>query len=288
LVVDPAKLLEFTSQTLTVSNGTPKDAAKPETVTAKQPASATVSALQDIYITILSSYADVSLGQFKIPVSWEGYNPSSKVLFPERAAVSREFGDKRDLGIRVTKTFKYFGYSAGVFNGAGQNNLDVNNAKDLTLRLEGYPIEGLVVAGVIYGSVGTSWTQANAKDRFEGDLRYTNGPFLFQGEYIRGHDVSATGAPTNSHGFYAAFAWTFSDMLQPCIRIGYLDPDFTRNVDPNAAGATKGKDEFWHYDAGLNYYLRKNEVKFQLAYGRTQYETLAAINDVTLAAQVAF
>ena len=63
----------------------------------------TVTVLQDFFITFMSDFADVSLGQFKIPLSLEGYGSASKLLFPERAIVSRRFGDKRDLGIRAEK-----------------------------------------------------------------------------------------------------------------------------------------------------------------------------------------
>ena len=75
-------------------------------------------------------------------------------LFAERAPVSREFGDRRDLGLKLSKAFEYVGYTAGVWNGAGQNNIDNNEGKELGLRLELYPIEGLLIGGVIYSTVG--------------------------------------------------------------------------------------------------------------------------------------
>ena len=75
------------------------------------------------------SYLDASIGQFKIPVSYEGYNSSSKLLFAERAPVSRKYGDVRDMGLRLAKTFDYFGYSAGLFNGTTLDNLDNNKQK---------------------------------------------------------------------------------------------------------------------------------------------------------------
>lgn len=284
LMIDPAKVLEFQDKTLSVSNQdpAPSDPSKPETVTAKQPASA-VSMFQDFFVTAMTPYVDVSLGQFKIPVSWEGYNSSSKLLFPERALVSREFGDRRDLGLRLAKSFKYFGYSAGVFNGAGQNNLDTNNDKDVALRLEGYPVQGLVLAGVVYATLGER--SSNVKDRYEADVRYERGPFLVQAEYIRAHDIGKSAPATDGQGFYGALAWTVLDVLQPCLRVGYLDPDVHANVDPTAAG---GKDEVWQIDAGLNYYVRKNEAKLQLSYSRFQYDTRAANNEVILAGQVSF
>jgi phosphate-selective porin len=76
----------------------------------------------------LSEYADVSLGQFKIPISWEGYQSSSKLLFPERALSSRAFGDQRDIGLRVEKIGPIY-YYAGLFNGTGLNRRDNNDKR---------------------------------------------------------------------------------------------------------------------------------------------------------------
>jgi hypothetical protein len=278
IMVDPAKVLEFQTQTVTDSNG--------DTVEVKQPVSP-VSALQDFYITYLTPYLDVSLGQFKIPVSWEGYNSSAKLLFPERAAVSSAFGDKRDLGLRLAKTFDKFGYSAGVFNGTGLNARDNNNGKDVALRLEVYPIKGLTIAGVTYDSIGDR-DQAGAKDRWEGDVRYEGGPFLVQSEFIRGRDVGASGSAIDSQGFYLAGGYSLPagpGTLQPDVRVGYLDPDLDQDLDPAAAG---GKDELWELDVGANYYLQGHEAKMQLSYSRFQFDEASADNLFIAAAQVWF
>jgi phosphate-selective porin len=249
-----------------------------EVITVEQPAGA-ISVFQDLFITFQSPYVDASIGQFKIPVSWEGYNSSSKLLFAERASVVREFGDKRDIGLRLAKTWEYFGYSAGLFNGATLNNLDNNNGKDVALRVEGYPVKGLVIAGVVYTSIGDR-EDAGTKDRFEGDVRYENGPFLFQAEYIRAHDVSSSGG-LDGHGFYGALAWTFAEVLQPALRIGYLDP----NIDTNLPAP---EDELLHVDVGLNYFIQKHEAKLQLNYYRFEYDDDTANNQLLFAAQVGF
>jgi phosphate-selective porin len=277
--IDPARALEFQDKELTVQS----DDEEIGNVTAKQPAGpATI--LKDAYLTFQTPYADVSLGQFKIPVSWEGYNSSSKLLFAEAAAVAKEFGDKRDLGLRVAKHFKYLGYTAGLFNGAGQNNLDTNNSKDVALRLELYPIEGLILGGVAYASVGKR-DESKAKDRYEGDIRYENGPFLLQAEYINARDVGSSGKAVKAQGVYGALAYRVIDSIQPCVRFGYLDPNSKKNLDPEK---DSGKDEFWHLDLGLNWYIVSNEVKLQLNYYRFQYQDKTANNEVIFAAQVSY
>lgn len=285
VMIDPSKILEFGNSTIDVANQDPAatNPAAPEQVTVKQPVS-NVSMFQDFYITLLSEFADVSLGQFKIPVSWEGFNSSSKLLFPERALSSKTFGDKRDLGLKAAKTFGKFGYVTGLYNGQGQNTADTNNQKDFTVRLEAYPIEGLTVAAVTYDSIGQR-SKSGTKDRFEGDVRYENGPFLLQSEYIYARDVGSTGAATKAQGFYAALAWMLMDSVQPCFRLGYLDPDTSKNLNPTTAG---GSDEVWHYDFGVNYYLKKQEMKLQAAFSRFQYQDKSANSELIVAAQVAF
>jgi hypothetical protein len=278
VMFDAAKIREFQDTTLTTSAG--------DTVTAKQPVTA-VSPLQDLAITFLSKNVDVTIGQFKIPVSWEGLNSSAKIIMPERAIISTLFGDKRDAGIKLTKQFTKWGYYAGIFNGPGLNNLDNNNQKDVALRLEAFPIKGMTIAGVTYDSIGYR-QRKGTKDRWEADVRYETGPFLIQAEYIEARDVKkdkddAVGA----RGFYAAFAYTIKDKalhgeLQPVVRVGYVDPNTAKNLDPVA----DKDDELFHYDLGVNYYLKGHEMKLQGAYQRQQFDTKTANNQVILAAQV--
>jgi hypothetical protein len=284
LMIDPAKVRE--PGTVTVA-GPPDAMGNPTTVTVRQPVSA-ISALQDFYITFLSEWIDVSVGQFKIPVSWEGYNSSAKIIMPERAPVSVLFGDKRDLGLRLAKTFPKWGYSAGVFNGPGLNNTDTNNQKDAALRLEAYPIKGLTIAGVTYDSIGYRH-RAGTKDRWEGDVRYEAGPYLVQAEYIRGRDVSKDdAAAVTGHGFYVAAGYTLEQVplplhgdLQPIVRVGYLDPDTAQDLPETA-----GSDEQVHYDVGLNYYLRAHEAKLQASYQHQHFDDKPANNQLIVAAQV--
>ena len=281
LMIDPAKVLEPQDTELAVNDA--MGDATGDTVTAKQqPKGTAISMLQDVTVSYLTEYVDIQVGQFKIPVSWEGVNSSSKLLFAERGATAREFGDKRDLGLQLSKTFEYVGYTVGFFNGAGQNNLDTNDGKDGAVRLEVYPVEGLTIGGVAYASL---WDREDpgSKDRFEGDLRFERFGLLAHLEYINARD--RTGAD-DVHAQGVSFALAYSlldDKLQPAVRIDYLDPDTDQNVDP-----ATGKDELVRIDTGLNWYVRKNEVKLLLNYSRFEYEDLAPINQVILASQVAF
>lgn len=281
IMFDLAKVRE--TQQVTVA-GPPDAMGNPTEVTINNPVSA-IAPLQDFFITAITPWVDASVGQFKIPVSWEGYNSSAKLLTPERTPVSRRFGDKRDIGVRLTKSFKRWMYSAGVFNGQGQNNFDKNLQKDVSLRLEVYPVAGLTLGGVVYDSIGER-ELAGTKDRWEADLRYEHGPFLVQAEYLRGRDVRADGAGAiTGQGFYVAAAYTIDGKrlcgaLQPVVRVGLLDADVDRDVPGD------GDDEFRHYDVGINYDVRGNELKLQGFYSRVDFFDRADTDQLILAAQV--
>lgn len=266
MMFDLARLLEFQDKSLPVAGGAPGS------VTAKQPAGGS-SVLQDVFITYLTSVADFSIGQFKTPVSYEGSGSSSKLLFPERALVASAYGDKRDPGLRATKQFQYVGYAAALHNGAGVNALDNNQGKDGVLRLELYPLPGLLVGGV---ASGTLWRRRDvgAKDRYEADLRFAQGPVLFQGEYIYGRDhVQRPGGKRwqEGQGFYAAAAVHLGEPVQIGGRFGWLDPD-----------SDKPDDDTQAIEGTLNWYFRKFEARAQLAFSHFRRSGGASSDNVVI------
>jgi hypothetical protein len=287
-MVDAARLLDFQSTTVEVENQEPAPTA-PGTVSVQQPPSGgATSILQDVALTYFSEYADVSLGQFKIPVSYEGYNSSSKTIFPERAEVSRRFGDRRDIGLKIEKKFDMFGYAFGLFNGEGQNRRDSNDQKDVALRLEVYPIKGITAAVVGYTGV-TERDLPGTKDRIEGDLKVELSDFLFQAEYIHGWDMNRDASRrVPGQGFYALAGYTFFEKLQPVFRIGSLDPD--SDNDEHGAVARDVNDEVTTYELELNYYFKQQDCKMQLVGGFFDPEQRSQNTrfDLTLAAQIAF
>jgi hypothetical protein len=276
VMIDPAKTLKFNSGSAPVLDaaGDPVTPAESVNVTT---APDDTSILQDVSVTFITDYAEVSIGQFKIPVSYEGFNSSSKLLFPERALVSRQFGDRRDIGLRLDKKFEHFGYHAGIYNGAGLNRLDQNNQKDIALRLEAYPIKGITVGAVGYATLGER-DDAATRDRVEGDFRLELANALVMVEYIRGWD-GPKGSRLEGHGAYVAGGYTFFDRLQPLVRLGHLDTDVdTANTETNA------------YELGFNYYLRKQLVKLQASFGVFDPTASGAKSrqELTLSTQLSF
>jgi len=286
VMIDPARVLDNNKSSLSVTGG------GGGTVTANN--QGTVTILQDYMLTFMSDYADVTVGQFKIPVSYEGYNSASKLLFPERAVVSRRFGDQRDLGIKIDKKLgKHFYYQAAVFNGEGQNKLDTNAQKDLALRLEVYPIEGIMIGGSGYAGF-THRDTSPTKDRVEADFKLELANVLLQAEYIHGWDGPTGQTPTarkESAGFYAVLGYTIMERLQPLFRVGRFDSDVTKDLEgnPNERGSSAPfSDEMMSYELGLNYYLRGHDAKLQAAWSRFVFPDQNNRGEFILAAQAAF
>jgi hypothetical protein len=252
VMIDPSKLRLFNTSNVPVQGQDPAPI-KAGTVAVQQP-NGDFSILQDFFITFMSDYADVSIGQFKIPVSLEGFNGSSKLILPERFASSTKWGDKRDIGVKVEKKLgDYFFYSLGVYNGAGQNRFDDDNEKDVGLRIEVYPVKDLTIGGVGYTTVGTR--DNSIRDRVEGDLRYDGGGFLLQGEFIHAWDATSKAKPkVEGNGGYGALGYTIDKKVQPVVRVGFLDPDIKTYGDLTG-----------YYEGGLNYYLRGQEARLTAA-----------------------
>lgn len=274
IMIDPARALEAESTPVDVESEDPT--AAPAAVDVLQPPGGTSTIFQDYLVTFFSDYADVSMGQFKIPVSQEGVSSSSKLLFPERSLVSRRFGDRRDIGLKAEKKFDRFYYYAGVFNGQGQNRLDTNNQKDASLRVEVYPIDGLMVGAVGYVAIGER-ELPDTKDRVEGDARLELENAVVQLEYIHGWDRGET-ERMRAHGLAAAAGYTFAGRIQPVARFGFVDP----NLDED------GSDEVTSYEIGANYFISGHEAKLQLQLGLFDFDERPTQRQATLSAQVSF
>jgi hypothetical protein len=248
VMIDPARALEVSSKKVPVSGG------GGGSVTVSQPPSDTgpLTIMQDFFITFPSDYVDFSVGQFKIPVSMEGYGSSSKTLFPERAAVSRYYGDKRDIGLRLEKKLgDHFMYMAELVNGSGQNKLDDDTEKDGALRLEGY-LAGFTLGGVGYTTFGKR--EKSSRDRLEVDAKYDDHNLYVIAEYIHGWDTTGGGKAKEGQGTYVQAGYTLFGHLQPMFRMGNLEPVMHQ----------KG-DNFWHYEGGANWLFQKHEAKIGLA-----------------------
>ncbi len=256
VMIDAARVLEQRERELSVKA---EDGKKIGTVGVMQ--SPHNSFLLDARFTILGKFVNFSFGQRKIPVSLEGLGSSGKLMFAERADISRKFGGVYDIGLWLDKKFKYFSYHVGIYNGSGINRLDGDLTKDLGLRVELYPwAERLLVGASFYRTLGP--LEGSGKMILGGDIRLDWRRLHFQGEFYwrrmgRGRDKTF-----DSMGFYAYIAWdivTSPILFQGAVRGEWFDGDIE----------LKGGD-FWRVTAGLNLLLLKHYLKLQLNFVHTQ------------------
>jgi len=284
VVFDLAKTPTFTSSTTQVP--VPAAAGEPSPGTVPVPSytlGADRSVLQDAFMTYLSDYADVTIGQFKQPISLQALQPNAKLLFPERSKVTREYGDRRDIGIRVEKKIAdVFYYNAGLFNGQGQSVQDADRAKDLALRLEAYPIPGLTIGGLAYGTVAAG--NGVARNRLEADLRLELADLIVQGEYIHAW-TGPKSRRLEGHGAYGEAAYLIAKQFQPAVRIGFLDTN-TDDLRPASISESGVQQQ---YELGLNYLVNGfYDGKLTAAFAYYSQEHGPDTSELTLQAQATF
>jgi hypothetical protein len=248
------------------------------------------STLLEFALTYKTKYADVSIGEWKSPISYEANTSSSELLLPERSYSTRYFGDNYDMGIRVEKKLPYLKYSAQLLQGSTPNTSDTNKQKDLALRLEFYPFSGLFVGGAGLISVGQRDTQKSTRDIIEVDAGYDK-----DGVLVRGEMLWATMGPTDksrsdSRGMSFSAAYTIANVLQPAVRFGFLDVDETidRANMPLYKKFNLKDDEVRSYEVGLNYLIEGKNAKVMASYGYFDFGYLDPRHQVMLAGQVAY
>lgn len=186
---------------------------------------------------------EVVAGQFKIPTTAEGLDSSAGLLLPERAFVSRNYGDKREPGILAVYQEKDWKVSAMVSNGAATNVDDTSNPKDLSVRAEASLAEELRVG---------AYTQAgdfnySVKGRWGANARAT-----VAGLTLRAEGVRATDSGVNSTGLNFDGGYQLTEAWQPVARF-----------------ETFGNGTFTarSFTLGTNYFFAKHGAKIQAAYG---------------------
>lgn len=148
------------------------------------------SILQDLGLTIqVLKNLKLVMGQMKRPIGLEGLQSSSQLELQERAVVSRELSDKRDIGAEVQGEVLPLKveYIVGVFNGEGPNTSDTNDQKDVAGILIFKPDPG--VKFYVSAYEGSQGIQDGVQRREGTGVQVENGPVLLRGELIEGKDL---------------------------------------------------------------------------------------------------
>ncbi|HEU4581820.1 MAG TPA: porin [Polyangiaceae bacterium] len=281
---DVAKVFSVSNGTssvgVTAADGTPGGTATVPTTTI----GADRSPLQDVWITYSTEYADVVAGQFKIPIGLESQQSSARLFFPERNKVDREYGDRRDIGIKIEKKIAdVFYYYVGIFNGNGQNTADNDRAKDLGLRLEAYPIPGLLIGGAAYGTVGAG-PKDTVRNRVEGDLRLELADLIVQGSYIHAW-TGPDARRLEGQGVYGQLGYTIANTIQPVARLGYLDINRGDDIPPRNEPESGPQRQF---EIGLNYLVKGHDAKITGGLSYYSQENGKDLTEFTIQTQAVF
>lgn len=193
-------------------------------------------------------YAKISLGQFKSPFGLEALTACHKLYTINRSdVVIQTQGLFRDQGIMVSggtgslslfgsKTENLIGYNFAVMNGAGINEWDGDNMKDIVARLTLKPFD-FVTLGASFRTgerpPATATIEKNDTRRrlgFDAEFKYKN--LLVQGEFIKAEDIGSyttgggCGGEVEVHegtltrnGFFVQAAYMTPWNLQPVLRL---------------------------------------------------------------------
>ncbi len=171
------------------------------------------SGLRDAYLNVnYFPQANLQVGQYKVPFSYEALLSKRYLDLVERSAVTLStVNPSRDIGFMVHGRVGggLLSYQLAMLNGSGQNSADNNSAKDLAARfvlapfvsqkdslLSGLNFGGAVTYGhepkskSISGLSPTGFTFFKAVDvrgdrlRAGGHLAWFSGPYSLTGEYI--------------------------------------------------------------------------------------------------------
>ncbi len=212
-----------------------------------------------------ANYIDV--GQFKIPIGYEGDllassaipNVERALLFTQRDPFGGGYGDIRETGARLRGTSGEFGYDLGIFNGFGdrQNALATSDQKAVIGRLI-YTPKSLKNALQLGLSGGTGSPGNTSRDIVNAFAVYKKSKLTLQSEYLDGKTQGLLGAPPAAttrdvKGYYGHVGYFFAPKLEGIARYDYF------NTDKNVANA-----DATDITLGANYYIKGNNAKIQL------------------------
>jgi phosphate-selective porin len=239
--------------------------------------------------------ANVRVGQFKTPFGYEQLYSDPRLFTIERSLVNDRLTQSRQLGMQVGGDLldKRLSYAAGAFNGTGaNNNFNDDDRFLMAARLSGVLWQGKLLGqsaswslgGNAYSSEDTNVAQAadfgfdstpSTPDRdnvFSGERHATGfdtqvqaGRFDLWAEALRTEWEPASGRPRKSFesdGWYVQGSYyVVKDRLQAVLKSERFDPQSTAGGDATEIGT-----------AGLNWFLKGNDLKLLLNYLRIRSE----------------
>lgn len=223
----------------------------------------------------------VDLGQFKVPIGYEGDLVSSGALQTiDRALFYREsdnvspfnstnagngggFGDRREKGVRLRGSFgPQFDYQLAAFSGLGERQNTTTDTGDQKVPVARLIFKPAQVPGLqlgISGARGGSRFAGTSIDRrvVNGFVVYKRAKTTFQAEYLSGKGTANVTPETfkDVRGYYGSLGYLFTPRIEGVLRYDTLK----RETQTDAAGNKINETLL-----GLNYYLKGNNAKAQI------------------------
>ena len=208
------------------------------------------------------SFANVTVGQFKVPYGYEQLLGDTKTLFVERSLPNDMLSLPRQAGLMVAGSFldKKVGYATAITNGNGTNNGGNDNEQFQYIgRVYGTAFNGhgvkvtLGANGFMAYDTGT-FTGHRTGRAIDAQVSYAGAEI--NAELLRTHFDRDVGTDYNAQGWSMMGSYfILAGKLQGVLRYETYDPSF----------ATFG-DKTTLRTIGLNYLLKGDDVKFMLDY----------------------
>lgn len=269
LSVDPAKALKMRNSYAVVGNT--------RTVSETSPNQASLM-LQDAYLSLQMDRVRVDVGQFRIPLGYEGsVMSSSRLQTIERSlfASAGKMTQVRDMGAAARVDLPAgVGVTVGVFNGLGedQNKTDTDAAKAVVGRFSYRPVDwlGLGVSGAWGGERGS----AVARRRLGAEVVLEKGPVTARGELFRAMD-----GPVQRMGYYGLAAYRVG-RWEGVVRYDAWRPD----LDAPARSGLGIED----YLLGGSYYFMASPMVLKVNYVRRELDGPGGTNLLLMGLQAAW
>lgn len=219
--------------------------------------------LRDVYIStdILPKH-NIIIGQVARPVGQEAVLSPMEINFIDYSQTSRKLLSNNtgtgipynhDTGIKIDGDWDFINYSAGTFNGTGQNSFDVDKNMTIAGKISVNPFYKNPELGELQigGSILHGFTSPTAlpsglyENIFGVHASYAYKKLCISGEFLGKDGFTAHGQ--DARGYFIDTIYTLNDKFQLLARYDRFDPD-----------TAIGNDDSTEYVGGINYMFRDN------------------------------
>ncbi|MDZ7691410.1 MAG: porin [Balneolaceae bacterium] len=192
-------------------------------------------------------------GQFLLPFGLESPEPIFLNPAIERSLATRRlntFTMFRDVGVQASGRNSSFNYAAAVVNGAGANNLEETEPKDVMGRVGIMLLEELELG--LSGHLGRYQPDPlsdndESRQRAGVDISYEGDPVFVRGEYILRQDEQPGGNSMKMNGGHLLAGYQVTENLEAIARFEYYEPNTDMDDDTLTA-----------FTIGASYYFIEN------------------------------